>query len=119
MAFTPVDGLHYIIFATYRNTRKYQSLLEDGRVALLIDDGEGGATRPGQRVVLTAVGEALEIPEEECPAHIAAHLARHPNQKEFLRSPDCVLIRVAVSAYQVVGGIDDVHWYHVDGPTAS
>ena len=119
MAFTPIEGLRYIIFATYRGTLKYQSLAEDGRVAVLVDDGDGDGTRRRGRVVLTAIGEAVEIPDEERPAHIAAHLARHPDLSEFLRSPDCVLVRVAVAAYQVVGGIDDVEWYHVDAPAAA
>lgn len=119
MAFTPFDGLRYILLATYRDTRKYQSLLEDGRVAILVDDGDGGATPSSRRVVITAIGEAIEIPEEEFPAHLAAHLARHPDLEEFLRSPDCVLVRVAVGAYQVVGGIDDVRWYQMDSPAAT
>ena len=31
MAFTPVDGLRYLIMATYRNTMKYRNLLKDKR----------------------------------------------------------------------------------------
>jgi hypothetical protein len=119
MAFTPLDGMRHIVFATYRGTLKHQSLAENGRVALLVDDGAGDATCSGRRVVLTAIGEAIEIPEEERSAHVAAHLARHPDLKEFLRSPDCVLVLVAVGAYQVVGGIDDVQWYHTDVPAAA
>jgi hypothetical protein len=119
MAFTPFNDLKYIVLATCRNTQKYRSLQEDGRVALLVDDGGSGPGRPGQGLVVTAIGEVVEIPEEEGPSHLAAHLARHPNLKAFLRSPDCVILRIAVSAYQVVGGIDDVHWYHMDGPAAT
>jgi hypothetical protein len=119
MAFTPFNDLQYIILATCRDTRKYQSLQEDGRVALLVDDGDGGTTGSGQRLVVTAIGEAVEIPAEEGPVHVAAHLARHPNLKAFLCSPNCVIVRIAVSAYQVVGAIDDVRWYYVDGSAAT
>jgi hypothetical protein len=119
MAFTARDGLRHIVFATYRGTLKHQSLLEDGRVALLVDDENDDATQSGRRVVLTAIGQAAEVPEEERPAHAAAHLARHPDLEEFLDSPDCVFVLVVVGAYQVVGGIDDVQWYHLNDPAAT
>lgn len=119
MAFTPFDGLRYIILATYRGTRKYRSMRQDGRVALLVDDGDAGAIGIGRRLVITAIGEAVEIPEGERPAYMAAHLERHPDLEEFLRSPDSALLRVAVRAYQVVGGIGDVHWYYLDGPAVT
>lgn len=117
MAFTPVGGVRYLVFATYRSTLKYRNLLEDGRVAVLIEERGGGETHPGQRLVLTALGDAAEVPKEERQAALSAHLARHPDLGDFLDSPDCALVRVAVRAYEVVGGIDDVKWYHTEeGP---
>ncbi len=113
MAFTPVSGLRFLVFATYRGTLKYQSLLTDGRAALLIGGQDGETTRPNRRLVLTALGEAIEIPEAERQPTMCAHLARHPDLNEFLRSPDCALVRVTVGAYEVVGGIDDLQWYRV------
>jgi len=113
MAFTPLEGLRFLAFATYRETLKYESIREDRRVALLIEDKEANASRPDGRLVLTAVGEAIKTPEEDRQAHILAHLARHPDLESFLGSPDCEFIRVAVHAYQVVGAIDDVRWYAV------
>jgi nitroimidazol reductase NimA-like FMN-containing flavoprotein (pyridoxamine 5'-phosphate oxidase superfamily) len=113
MAFTPVSGLRCLVFATYRSTLKYRSLSADPRVALLIGDQEGETTGSARRLILTACGEAIEIPEAERQPTVCAHLARHPDLDEFLRSPDCALVRVTVGAYEVVGGIDDVQWYHV------
>ena len=113
MAFTPLKGLDLLAFATYRNTLKHRSLMEDGRVAVLIEDRpEEG--EPALRLVITALGKVAEIREEERRARAAAHLARHPDLREFLSSPDCELVCVAVGAYQVVGGIDDVRWYTVE-----
>jgi heme iron utilization protein len=112
MAFTPVGGARYLVFATYRGTQKYRNLLEDGRVAVLIDDREADATQAQRGIVLTAIGTAKEIPDAEREAAVRAHLARHPTLEEFVRAPDCALVRVAVGAYEVVGGIDDVRWYH-------
>jgi nitroimidazol reductase NimA-like FMN-containing flavoprotein (pyridoxamine 5'-phosphate oxidase superfamily) len=113
MAFSPVRGIRYLVFATYRSTLKYRSLLTDARMALLIDGQNGEGTRSNRGLVLTALGEAIEIPEADRRAAVCTHLARHPDLKAFLRSPDCALMRVAVVAYEVVGGIDDVQWYQV------
>ena len=118
MAFTPLDGLRLLAFATYRDTVKYASLRKDGRVAMLIEDRAGDTSRPDGRLVLTALGEAVETPEEDRQALIAKHRARHPDLAVFLDSPDCELVRVVVRAYQVVGGIDDVSWYEIGGSPA-
>lgn len=83
-------------------------------MAILIEDREGDATRRSdQRLVLTALGEAIKTPAEDRQAHIMTHLARHPNLEEFLISPDCEFVRVGVHAYQVVSSIDDVRWYRI------
>jgi nitroimidazol reductase NimA-like FMN-containing flavoprotein (pyridoxamine 5'-phosphate oxidase superfamily) len=119
MAFTPSGGIRFLAFATYRDTLKYESLQKDGRVAVLIEDRNGDATHPDRRLVLTALGEVSETTEEERQALIAKHLARHPDHAEFLRSPDCELVLVVIKAYQVVGGIDDVKWYHVGESAAT
>jgi heme iron utilization protein len=37
IAVTPMDGYRKLIFATYRNTRKYQNLSHNGRVAVLVE----------------------------------------------------------------------------------
>lgn len=113
MAFTPLQEGELLVFATYRDTLKYESLRKDRRVAILIEDRAGDATSSGGRLVLTALGEAIEASEDERQARIATHLARHPNLEDFLRSPECELVCVAVHAYQVVGGIEDVRWYKI------
>jgi nitroimidazol reductase NimA-like FMN-containing flavoprotein (pyridoxamine 5'-phosphate oxidase superfamily) len=113
IAFTPLEGLRFLAFATYRDTLKYESIREDRRVAVLIEDREVDARHLDRRLVLTAVGEAIATPEEERQAHIVTHLARHPGLERFLNSPDCEFVRVAVRAYQVVSGVDDARWYAI------
>jgi nitroimidazol reductase NimA-like FMN-containing flavoprotein (pyridoxamine 5'-phosphate oxidase superfamily) len=113
IAFTPLEGLQFLAFATYRDTLKYKSIREDRRVAILIEDREGDARGSDRRLVLTAVGEAIETREEDRHAHIVKHLEQHPDLEKFLSSPDCEFVRVAVHAYQVVSDIDDVRWYAI------
>ncbi|MEW5825821.1 MAG: pyridoxamine 5'-phosphate oxidase family protein [Candidatus Bipolaricaulota bacterium] len=119
IAFTPLEGLRFLAFATYRQTVKYASIQKDRRVAILVEDRGRDARHADRRLVLTALGEAIETPLGERPAHLATHAARHPELAEFLSSPDCQFVRVAIHAYQVVGGVDDVRWYRVGESAAA
>ena len=117
MAFIPIDGIRYLIVATYRNTLKYRNLISDGRVAMLIDNRAESQSAGHRNLVLTAHGIASEVPNGDRKVVEQAYLARHSNLGAFLASPECVLLRVAVSAYEVVGSTDDVLWYEVKRPT--
>ena len=119
IAFTPLEGLRFLVFATYRDTLKYKSIREDRRVAILIEDRAGDARRSDRRPVITAVGEVIKTPAEDRQAHIATHLARHPDLERFLSSPDCEFVHVAVHSYQVVNDIDDVRWYAIGESAAT
>ena len=114
MAFTPIDGLRHLIVATYRNTLKYRNLISDGRVAMLIDNRAESESTEHRNLVLTAHGIASEVPGCEHKTVEQAYLARHSKLGAFLASPECVLLRVVVSAYEVVGSTDDVLWYTVE-----
>ncbi len=113
MAFTPMEGIRYLIVATYRATLKYRNLMQDGRVAILIDSTTVPVSVTRQNLVLTAHGIASRLPDGDREVAEQAFLARHPDLRTFLDSPDCALIRVAITAYQVVGSADDVLWYEV------
>jgi len=83
-------------------------------VAILIDDrGAAGSPKPSG-MVLTAHGIALEVPGSDREAVVKAYLRRHSELEAFLASPDCALLRVAVKAYEVVLGTDDVLWHRVE-----
>ena len=114
MAFAPMDGHRYLIVATYRATLKYTSLSKDGRVALLIDNRNATDSAAHRGLVITAHGNASEVPADDRAAVMRTYLARHPDFGTFLASADCALLRVAVKAYEVVGSTDDVLWYDLE-----
>lgn len=114
VAITPVDGWHRLVFATYRNTRKFNNLTHNKRVSILMDGRQSEANGMGHCCfVLSAVGRVQEITADSLCALRLAHLHRHPDLRAFTDSPDCVLLEVVVEAYQVVQGIDDVTWWSV------
>lgn len=114
MAFVPVRDGRELVFATYRGTRKHRNLAANPRVAFLIDHRETARLRDGRRLALTAIGRATEIPADEDASARAALRRCHRDLAGFVDDPDCVLMRLTVEWYQVVGGVDDVGWYRAE-----
>ena len=115
IAITPIDEGHRLVFATYRNTRKFANLMKNQRVSVLIDgrssENPGGTS---SNFVLSAIGHAQEVHATTHPYLLGAHLQKHPDLATFTQTPDCVMVEVVVATYQVVRGIDDVTWWCVD-----
>jgi general stress protein 26 len=110
IAITPFGSFRQIIFATYRNTLKYQNLSHNNKVAVFIEGGLLNMKGHKANVVLTIIGHTEEISIMGDEAPYQAHLKRHPEMESFMLSSDCVLIRVIAQSYQVVYGIDDRKW---------
>jgi heme iron utilization protein len=114
IAVTPIEGFRKLIFATYRNTRKYNNLVHNGKVAVLIESIDINRAGPNKSFVLTAFGHVEEIELQDKNMVFNAHLERHPELLDFLQSKDCVLVQIKVDTYQVVRGIEDVEWWTID-----
>ena len=114
IAVTPIEGYRKLVFATYRNTRKYHNLAHNGKVAVLVESIDIKRSGLQESFVLTAFGHVEEIEIEEKNIVFNAHLERHPELLSFMQSEDCSLVRIKVDTYQVVRGIDDVEWWTID-----
>jgi uncharacterized pyridoxamine 5'-phosphate oxidase family protein len=115
IAITPLDEGQRLVFATYRNTRKFTNLLQNPQVSILMDGRyREAASGAPDGLILSAVGRVQEIDAGTLSHLMAAHLQKHPDLATFMQAPDCVLLEVAVERYQVVRGIDDVTWWCVD-----
>jgi heme iron utilization protein len=114
IAVTPIEGFRKLLFATYRNTRKYNNLVHNGKVAVLVESIDINRAGPNKSFVLTAFGHVEEIELQDKNMVFNAHLERHPELLDFLQSKDCVLVQIKVDTYQVVRGIEDVEWWTID-----
>ena len=115
IAITPIDEGQRLVFATYRNTRKFANLMQNPRVSVLMDGRyREVASGAPDGLILSAVGRVQEIEASKLSHLLAAHLQKHPALATFIQASDCVLLEVAVDRYQVVRGIDDVTWWCVD-----
>jgi hypothetical protein len=114
IAITAFQGFRQIIFATYRKTRKFENILHNGRVAVLIQGEDLDSSNQQKGFALTAFGHAQEIGISELEEAKHDHMERHPDLESMLNSGDFAFIRIKVEAYQVVRGIDDVSWWPVE-----
>jgi len=114
IAITPMDDFAHLIFATYRSTRKYNNLINNGKVAILFENRSTKSLSQPDITVLTAFGTANEINITDSNAVLQAHLFRHPELGSFLASTDCAIFKVSVNAYQLVRGIDDINWWKLN-----
>ncbi len=114
IAVTPLEGFRKLVFATYRNTRKYNNLVQNSKVAVLVESIDINRAGPYKSFVLTAFGHAEEIENLEKNMVFNAHLDRHPELSSFLQSEQCTFVKIKVDTYQVVRGIDDVEWWTID-----
>ncbi|MHB9133015.1 MAG: pyridoxamine 5'-phosphate oxidase family protein [Armatimonadota bacterium] len=113
VAFAASDDLHDLIFATFQNTRKYRNILADARVALVMDNRTNTPADFTQATAVTVIGVVEQIPAEEYPARVVLFLTRHPDLRDFLQTPGCLLLRVVVEQYDVVTTFDQVRALHM------
>jgi len=113
IAITPADDFTHLIFATYRNTHKYNNLINNGKVAILFENRSTKSLSQPDIIVITAFGFAEEADIAGSKKTLSTHLLRHPELESFLLSTDCAIFQVKVNAYQVVRGIDDVSWWNI------
>lgn len=114
IAVTPMEDFRKLIFATYRNTRKYNNLVKNSKVAVLVESIDINRAGHYTSFVLTAFGHAEEIENLGEKIVFDAHLERHPELLSFLQSEQCTFVQIKVNTYQVVRGIDDVEWWTIE-----
>jgi len=107
VTFAASPDLRRIIFPTRRGTRKFSNLSGDSRVALLIDTRKTGKAKDKINVV-TAIGIAREIPQDEYPDVRKTFLEQNPDLKSFVEAEDCAIISIEVDVYNLVREFEKV-----------
>ena len=109
VAFGFTEDLGELFFATSRGTRKFRALLDNPRVALLVDDRSNEVRDFHEAIVATAHGRATEVDPARRGKLLALYLEKHPYLEDFVRAPSCALVSIAVESYDLVGNFQEVH----------
>jgi nitroimidazol reductase NimA-like FMN-containing flavoprotein (pyridoxamine 5'-phosphate oxidase superfamily) len=114
VAFYAADDLRNIYFVTPRTTRKFANLSADNRVAVMVNSSANEASDFHQAISVTAVGRAEVISGSNQEMILRHYLAKHPHLEEFVRSPTCALVQVAVVSYYMVKNFQNVMEMHLE-----
>ena len=114
VAFYAADDLKHIYFVTPTTTRKFANLTADNRVAVLVNSSTNQAADFHRAISVTAVGHARVVDSSDSQTILVQYLAKHPHLEEFVRSPSCALIRVAVESYYMVKNFQNVMELHLE-----
>jgi general stress protein 26 len=113
VAFYAADDLKHIYFVTPTTTRKFANLLADNRVAVLVNSSTNRADDFHVAVSVTAVGRVAVIDGSDRRTILFQYLGKHPYLEEFVRSPSCALLQVAVDSYYMVKNFQNVMELHL------
>jgi nitroimidazol reductase NimA-like FMN-containing flavoprotein (pyridoxamine 5'-phosphate oxidase superfamily) len=101
VAFSSTEDLSFLIFATLRQTRKYESILQNAKISMLIDNRENLSSDIKNAIAVTVVGNASEIKDDR-QHFMDIHLKKHPYLREFLQDSNCALVGLAVEKIIIV-----------------
>jgi nitroimidazol reductase NimA-like FMN-containing flavoprotein (pyridoxamine 5'-phosphate oxidase superfamily) len=108
VAFAVTRDLKYAVFATPKPSQKYENIVRDGRVSMLVDNATGQDTDFEEAIAATIVGLAQEAPKSDGNQLLELYLRKHPELKEFVLSTDCALMQVSVEIYRIVRRFQEV-----------
>jgi len=108
MAYTASSDGSRIFLVTPKNTLKYENMIRDARVSIMIDSRDKRARQEVR--ALTVSGHAAVVTDSETIRDLrGAFAARYPHLKRLLEEPDAAWISVQVDSYQLLDGVHDAH----------
>jgi nitroimidazol reductase NimA-like FMN-containing flavoprotein (pyridoxamine 5'-phosphate oxidase superfamily) len=108
VAFVSTKNLKELIFATMRRRLKYQNMMANPRVALMVDDRDKRESDFEATTSITVIGTAEDTVSETREKYAALLIKRHPELTDFVNSPDCAVIRVKVDKIYIVSEFESV-----------
>lgn len=108
VAFAVSKDLKRLLFATPRSTLKFSNILDEPRVALLIDSRSHREADFHEAAAVTVTGTARELDAVERAPVLPLYLGRHPHLEGFVGAPSCALIEVRVERYRLVRRFQNV-----------
>ena len=117
MAFAYTEDLRHLIVATGSATRKYQNIMENSRVSIMVDNRSNDEQDFHQATATTILGVAEPVDPRIKQHYQALYLKRHPYLDRFIASPTTQLFVITVHNYLIVSRFQDVVEYRINDET--
>jgi nitroimidazol reductase NimA-like FMN-containing flavoprotein (pyridoxamine 5'-phosphate oxidase superfamily) len=112
MAYATDEDCREIYMVTQKGTKKYENLISNPSVSLLIDTRtEQNTSQPLQARALTIAGIFQEIDDESKRKLVRTRLVeRHPYLAGFIDQGDTELICIKATSFLVLNGLQEAHF---------
>jgi nitroimidazol reductase NimA-like FMN-containing flavoprotein (pyridoxamine 5'-phosphate oxidase superfamily) len=112
MAYATDEDCREIYMVTQKATKKYQNLIENPSVSLLIDTREEQVvSQPLQAKALTITGLFQKIDDQGKRGLARARLLdRHPHLAGFIDQTDTELLCIKVASFLLLKGLKEAHF---------
>ncbi|MFW9920459.1 MAG: pyridoxamine 5'-phosphate oxidase family protein [Candidatus Thorarchaeota archaeon] len=108
VSFDVSRDIDYLFFATKRKRQKFENIMKDPRVALVIDDRDNTDFSLHGTNVISLSGIAEDYQGEDLQLLLQSLEKKHPYLKDFLKSEDTSLIRVMIDTIYLVDNFERV-----------
>jgi uncharacterized pyridoxamine 5'-phosphate oxidase family protein len=107
VSFECTKDLKNIFFTTLRNTKKYENILKNSKISILVDNRDNKGSDIKNAIVASAIGSANEIVENK-DKYKKLLLEKHPYLSDFINSSDSTIININIDKYIFVSGLKKV-----------
>jgi len=114
VAYAAKKDLKTIIFVTAGGTRKYNNIMHNRQVSLLVHNFGGDVSSISKAVAVTILGTAQEAAAADKDNLIGLYLAKHPDLSGFARDPVNKVMVVIAHDYIVATFSETKHLYAQD-----
>ena len=114
VAFVGSEDLNRILFATARSTRKFANIVNNRRVALMINNSVNQEADFHHAMAVTVTGRAIEATGSEKRKYQKVFLKKHPYLQDFVSAPTCAMVCVRPAHYYLVENFQTVTELHLE-----
>ena len=113
VGFVPTPDMKNIVFATMKQTRKYENIIRHPRISLLVNSSTNTAGDFKDAAAITIMGSCAQSSGEEKKDLQKIYLERFPFLKDFIKNPSCELVKIKIERFIVVTRFQEVKYIEV------
>ena len=112
MAYVTDENCTEMYMVTHKNTNKYENLMENPNVSLLIDSREVSPRSKAKALTIEGVCAAIDSDKKRQIVK-AKLLAVHPHLSEFINHSEAEILCVRIRSFLLLTGLQEAHYQPV------
>lgn len=117
MAYVSNEACTEIYMVTHRQTHKYQNLIENPSVSLLIDTRDTSPRSAARAMTVEGVFQKIKDPAKEKKVRRRL-LSAHPHLDEFMGHPEAEVLRIKIKSFLLLNGLTQASFEDVSDPVS-